>query len=66
MTDIFVVIKTTGEYSDRSDDAVCWFPTEAEAIAHVAELTAKYKHGRYDYDAARFSYWQIERGPVAP
>ena len=62
---IFVVIKTTGEYSDRSHDIMCWFPTEAEAAAHVAKLTAEYKPNLYDYDEPRFCYWQIKRGPVA-
>ena len=66
MTSIYVVIKTTGEYSYRSDDAVCWFPTEDEAIEHVGKLKAEYKPERYDYDAPRFCYWQIERGPVTP
>ncbi len=31
---IYLVIGRTGEYSDRSEWTVCWFPTREEAEAH--------------------------------
>lgn len=51
---VFVVMGTTGEYSDRDEWAVYWFTTEAAAMDYAArarifanELLAR---GRYDAD----------------
>lgn len=37
---IFIVVGTCGEYSDRSDWNVCWYPTKAQADAFAAKCTA--------------------------
>ena len=34
---VFVVEGTCGEWSDRSDWIVCWYPTEAEAQDHAVK-----------------------------
>ena len=51
---IYLVTGTCGEYSDRSEWYVCWYPTLAEAEAHVALCRAQVselgEEGRYDYD----------------
>ena len=38
---IYVVFGTCGEYSDRREWAVCWYPSKAEAAAHAAAATAE-------------------------
>src|SRR5690349_16743789 len=35
MEKIWIVGRTEGEYSDRSETPVCWFPDEAAAQAYV-------------------------------
>lgn len=38
---VFVVMGTTGEYSDRSEWPVCWFDTEAGAQDYAVSLKAE-------------------------
>jgi hypothetical protein len=39
---IFLVTGQCGEYSDRSEWIVCWFPTEAEAVAYAELCRSQY------------------------
>lgn len=38
---IYVVIGSCGEYSDRRKWIVCWYPTKEEADAHAAAAAAE-------------------------
>ena len=37
---IFVVVECTGEYSDRCETLLAWYPTREQAVARMAELRA--------------------------
>lgn len=52
---IFVVVEGTGEYSDRCETLLAWYPTRERAEARMAELRAaareKYGTERPDWGA---------------
>lgn len=55
---IFLVVGTCGEYSDRSEWDVCWFPTKEQAEAYAQkcrEADAGLGSDRYDSDTVAAS-----------
>lgn len=56
MSDVLVVVKVQGEYSDRSEDCVCWFPTQVTAQEFITKAT-----GQSRLAAERWSAFEDER-----
>jgi len=62
---IWLVWESDGEYSDRTETAACWYPTQAEAQAEADRLTAA--QGTGDWGKTRYCAVFVERGkPVKP
>lgn len=59
-TTIYVVTSTTGEYSDRRVEHLCWYATAAEADARVDKEAAAYRAGHYN--APEFGWISIDKG----
>lgn len=66
MTDIFVVMGSCGEYSDRREWPVAWYANEQDAIAHSARAAEDAKRIERELSAMDVGWYEVEGTPRQP